>query len=62
VWLYRAEELIAALYWWLRGLCAPELYRVVHDLAARYGVDWHKLCEQQCMTWEKSRSWRRTRW
>jgi peptidoglycan/xylan/chitin deacetylase (PgdA/CDA1 family) len=45
------RELFAALYWWLRGLSAPELYRVVHDLAARYGVDLRALCQEQCMTW-----------
>jgi len=44
-------ELFSALYWWLRGLSAPDLCRVVHDLAARYDVDLRALCDEQCMTW-----------
>jgi peptidoglycan/xylan/chitin deacetylase (PgdA/CDA1 family) len=45
------RELFAVLYWWLRRLSTPELYRLVHDLAARYDVDLRALCADQCMTW-----------
>jgi peptidoglycan/xylan/chitin deacetylase (PgdA/CDA1 family) len=45
------RELYVALYWWLRGLSTPELYRIIHDLAARFGVDLGALCQEQCMTW-----------
>jgi peptidoglycan/xylan/chitin deacetylase (PgdA/CDA1 family) len=50
------REVFAALYWWLRSLASEEeLRRVVHDLAARYGVNAEAHCDDLCLTWAELR-------
>jgi peptidoglycan/xylan/chitin deacetylase (PgdA/CDA1 family) len=42
----------AYTYWWLRGLPSNEqIFAVVADIGARYGVDSAALCTEHCMTW-----------
>jgi peptidoglycan/xylan/chitin deacetylase (PgdA/CDA1 family) len=48
------REAFAQVYWWLRSLPSNEqIFSVVNEIAARYGVDSAALCAEQCMTWNE---------
>ncbi len=46
------RHVFEAIYWWLRSLPTEDALRaVIRDLAARYGIDIHAICDELCMTW-----------
>ena len=48
------REAFAQVYWWLRSLPSNEqIFGVVAEIAACYGVDSAALCEEHCMTWNE---------
>ena len=48
------REAFAQVYRWLRSLPSNEqIFGVVADIAARYGVDSAALCAEHCMTWNE---------
>jgi peptidoglycan/xylan/chitin deacetylase (PgdA/CDA1 family) len=48
------QQIFDAVYWWLRSLSTEDAMRsVVRDLASRYAVDIHGICDELCMTWDE---------
>ncbi len=49
------RALYGGLYWWLRELpTEAEMFAVVNDLVARYGVDIDGICAELCMDWNET--------
>lgn len=48
------RTLYEGLYWWLRERpTEAEIFAIVNDLAARYGVDADGICAELCMDWNE---------